>query len=136
MTTHDAKCTKCNGEGRVADSDDQEPWSDWENLPPGSDLAVQMGLVKPIPCPECGGSMAEVRELWQVHWIKDGVRDLVAQREFEIEGDPVLVRNWIRTQCIRWLHLHPSGVGGNWEMVRQDSPKFFLQVLPKKAAEP
>jgi hypothetical protein len=57
-----AKCTKCNGEGRVANSDDEEPWSVWENLPPGSDLAVQMGLVEPIPCPECGGSQIEPEE--------------------------------------------------------------------------
>ena len=49
------KCTKCDGEGRVANSENQEPWSVWAELPPGSDLAVKMGLVKPITCPECHG---------------------------------------------------------------------------------
>lgn len=43
----EAKCPKCNGEGQVADSADQEPWSAWANLPPGSDLAVRLGMVNP-----------------------------------------------------------------------------------------
>lgn len=49
-------CPKCWGEGKVANSDEQEPWSTWADLPPGSDIAVRLGLVKPIPCPSCGGS--------------------------------------------------------------------------------
>ena len=52
----EAKCRKCQGDGKVANTDDQEPWSAWESLPPGSDIAVQMGLVRPITCPVCGGS--------------------------------------------------------------------------------
>lgn len=58
----DEKCWKCDGEGRVANSDDQEPWSAWESLPPGSDLAVQMGLVRPIPCPECSEGEPDDRD--------------------------------------------------------------------------
>ncbi len=49
-------CSRCDGCGRIADSDEGEPWTAWSDLPPGSDLAVQMGLVKPIPCPKCGGN--------------------------------------------------------------------------------
>lgn len=49
----DPTCTTCEGEGRVANTPDREPWSAWENLPPGSDLAVRFGLVQPIPCPAC-----------------------------------------------------------------------------------
>lgn len=49
----DATCVRCDGEGRVADTDDMEPWSAWANLPPGSDLAVRLGLITPIPCPDC-----------------------------------------------------------------------------------
>jgi hypothetical protein len=49
-------CPKCWGEGKVANSDQQEPWSTWAELPPGSDLAVRMGIVRPIPCPMCGGT--------------------------------------------------------------------------------
>ncbi|AHH20785.1 hypothetical protein NONO_c60090 [Nocardia nova SH22a] len=48
-----APCPTCNGAGRVANTDDQEPWSAWSNLPPGSDAAVRLGLVRPIPCPTC-----------------------------------------------------------------------------------
>jgi hypothetical protein len=57
-TIDPTKCLKCRGCGKVADSEEQEAWVYWEELPLGSDLAVQMGLVKPIPCPECGGTGA------------------------------------------------------------------------------
>lgn len=46
-------CRRCDGRGLIADSDDGEPWTAWENLPPGADLAVKVGLVRPIPCPDC-----------------------------------------------------------------------------------
>lgn len=45
------KCPKCRGEGQVANSNGQEPWSEWASLPPGSDIAVRLGMVRPIPCP-------------------------------------------------------------------------------------
>lgn len=46
-------CPKCNGEKRVANTEDEEPWSAWASLPPGSDAAVKMGIVRPKPCPRC-----------------------------------------------------------------------------------
>lgn len=49
-------CPRCLGCGQLANSEDREPWSAWAELPPGSDLAVRMGMVKPIPCDQCGGS--------------------------------------------------------------------------------
>ncbi len=49
----DPDCKRCDGTGRIANTDEGEPWSDWASLPPGSDLAVQLGHVKPIPCPVC-----------------------------------------------------------------------------------
>jgi hypothetical protein len=49
-------CDRCEGCGYVANSDDAEPWTAWANLPMQSAIAVQMGLVKPVPCPECDGS--------------------------------------------------------------------------------
>ena len=49
-------CPKCLGDKHVANTDDAEPWSCWANLPPGSDLAVRMGLVQPITCPQCKGT--------------------------------------------------------------------------------
>lgn len=56
---HDAKqwfrCDRCLGCGRIADSDRGEAWTHWERLPRGSDAAVKMGLVNPIPCPSCAG---------------------------------------------------------------------------------
>lgn len=50
------KCQKCEGCGLVANDDEQSPWTYWERLPLGSNVAVMMGLVRPIQCPECGGS--------------------------------------------------------------------------------
>lgn len=50
------KCLKCDGCGRVANTDAEEPWTQWAELPVQSAAAVLMGIVKPIPCPECGGS--------------------------------------------------------------------------------
>ena len=52
----DGKCLQCQGCGKVANTDDQEAWIYWEELPAGSDLAVRLGFVFPIPCPSCGGS--------------------------------------------------------------------------------
>jgi hypothetical protein len=51
-----ASCPACDGCGQVADSDDREPWTVWASLPPGSDLAVRAGMVRPMPCPRCAGS--------------------------------------------------------------------------------
>ena len=55
------KCHSCDGEGRTdshADASERAPWSFWENLPPGQDIAVRRGWVKPMDCVECGGSGA------------------------------------------------------------------------------
>ncbi|MCP4201808.1 MAG: hypothetical protein GY769_07740 [bacterium] len=49
-------CDRCEGCGKIANSEDGEPWIAWLALPPGSDLAVKLGQVQPIDCPECGGS--------------------------------------------------------------------------------
>jgi len=53
------KCLVCDGEGQVANTETGEPWSYWANLPPGSDIAVKMGLVRPIPCKACSGEGRE-----------------------------------------------------------------------------
>ena len=53
------QCKKCDGCGRVAATADEEPWSVWANLPTQSATAVLLGLVKPKPCPSCGGSGKE-----------------------------------------------------------------------------
>jgi hypothetical protein len=52
----EAKCTKCDGCGKIANTDDQEPWTVWTGLPLHSATAVLIGLVTPLTCPECGGT--------------------------------------------------------------------------------
>jgi hypothetical protein len=54
-----AKCMTCDGCGKVADDGDQSPWSMWKELPPQSRTAVNLGLVHPMSCPDCGGSGIE-----------------------------------------------------------------------------
>ena len=50
------KCNRCEGCGKIASDEVGSPWSAWESLPPGSDVAVKMGLVRPLQCPDCGGT--------------------------------------------------------------------------------
>lgn len=49
-------CWRCRGCGQIADSERGEPWTDWMRLPLRSAVAVAIGLVKPIICPQCSGS--------------------------------------------------------------------------------
>lgn len=52
---NEQKCSKCEGCGQVT-TESEEPWSHWLALPLESSAAVLMGLVRPKPCPVCGGS--------------------------------------------------------------------------------
>jgi len=47
------KCGACGGCGQVVTKDDGglDPWFAWADLPPGSNIAVMVGLVSPSPCP-------------------------------------------------------------------------------------
>jgi hypothetical protein len=49
-------CERCYGDGRIADDDDGTAWAVWQALPAQSNLAMTLGWVKPIPCPECNGT--------------------------------------------------------------------------------
>jgi hypothetical protein len=51
----DRPCSRCEGCGQIANSDEGEPWTFWMNLPLKSALAVTLGLVKPVTCPQCDG---------------------------------------------------------------------------------
>ncbi len=54
MTTE--TCGKCGGCGQVADTEDEEPWTFWLNLPLQSAIAVLIGMVRPKPCQVCQGA--------------------------------------------------------------------------------
>lgn len=47
------KCSRCRDCRFIANSDDGEPWSFWMALPYENAVAVRMGLVTAIPCPDC-----------------------------------------------------------------------------------
>lgn len=50
------KCETCDGCGKLANTKDREPWSRWLELPVRSSLALQLGIVTPITCPDCKGA--------------------------------------------------------------------------------
>ena len=50
------RCPACLGWGRIANDEERTPWKYWAELPPPSNLAVQLGLVYPVECSKCGGS--------------------------------------------------------------------------------
>lgn len=52
-------CTKCDGCKQIANDDNGTAWWAWESLPSPSNLAVALGMVKPLPCPHCNGSGKE-----------------------------------------------------------------------------
>lgn len=45
------KCALCWDCGQIADDDERSPWVIWSDLKPPANMAVVMGMVKPIPCP-------------------------------------------------------------------------------------
>ena len=51
----DTSCRRCEGCGQIANSEDGEPWIYWQNLPREAKAAVILGIVRPIPCPDCQG---------------------------------------------------------------------------------
>lgn len=55
MNTEPTKCPACDGCGKIANDEDGTPWTYWAALPLQSSAAVLAGLVRPIPCPKCGG---------------------------------------------------------------------------------
>lgn len=55
-STTEIECPNCAGCGRIANDDEGTPWKYWAELPVQSAIAVIAGIVRPLPCPECGGS--------------------------------------------------------------------------------
>jgi hypothetical protein len=49
------KCQRCDGCGLLADDDEKSPWKYWEELEPPANIAVTMGMVKPVICEKCEG---------------------------------------------------------------------------------
>lgn len=73
------QCSRCDGCGRIDDGDGA-PWSAWLALPLGSAAAVVAGIVKPITCPDCGGSgAARIR----FHEVQDGVIERCLRRDHD-----------------------------------------------------
>ena len=57
------KCKKCDGCGLVATTDEEEPWTHWQNLPKESQGPMNLGLVRSMQCPECKGKGQRYQEV-------------------------------------------------------------------------
>jgi hypothetical protein len=57
-------CTRCNGDRKIANTERGEPWSAWSSLARGTDGAVRMGFVRPIPCPACTVSASDLLDTY------------------------------------------------------------------------
>ncbi len=53
------KCKLCQGWKRIDNGDEGISWKFWDELPSPSNIAVQMGIIKPIECPHCHGTGIE-----------------------------------------------------------------------------
>lgn len=45
-------CHSCWGSGLVGNDEDKTPWPVWAAMPPANAVAVSLGIVRPVPCPE------------------------------------------------------------------------------------
>ena len=50
------ECPTCKGCGEITNDEDRTPWKYWEEIPIENKLAIMMGIVKPIECPDCRGT--------------------------------------------------------------------------------
>lgn len=46
-------CPTCDGCGQIANDEESTPWRHWQNLPKENQVAIRIGLVRPIDCPDC-----------------------------------------------------------------------------------
>jgi hypothetical protein len=49
-------CERCNGCGRIADTEDGEPWTAWTSHRLMASAAVLLRIVRPVKCPDCNGT--------------------------------------------------------------------------------
>ena len=52
-------CQQCLGWKRIDDGSEGTSWKHWAELSAPANLAVQLGVVKPIECPRCAGTGRE-----------------------------------------------------------------------------
>lgn len=77
------KCARCDGCGKIANSDDGEPWTMWLKLPLESSQAVLAGIIRPIDCPVCKGSGFKVNAELDPHRDADVIAELNDEAEEE-----------------------------------------------------
>jgi hypothetical protein len=53
-------CELCLGWKRVDDGEEPVSWKAWAEIPPPHNIAVQLGLVRPVECPRCEGTGIEL----------------------------------------------------------------------------
>lgn len=140
-------CRRCLGCGQVANSEDAEPWSYWADLPPGSDLAVTMGVVRPVPCPDCGTKPGYVylASSWK-NPLYEGVSAILTAADidhydfrnppngsgfgWEELGTPV-INGEVGQDTYRQMIEHPRAIEGfSADFAAMEKADTFVLVLP------
>ena len=128
-------CMTCGGEGRTDGNPDvaeRAPWSFWENLPAGSDLAVRFGLVKPVPCANCDGTGKVTTD--PLAGIKTRLHAASPNPDVEWEvltdpGDPKTAAAWIVDADDIEIRLPATYAAGKVAALIAEAPKDLTRLL-------
>mgnify|MGYP001578388989 CR=1 FL=1 len=100
MSITSQKCERCDGCGRIADSESGEPWTYWMELPLRSSVAVLCGIVKPISCPACGGSGSKESERERLDpFVRLTDRDSERESAEEQNQEPLMPNELVIRMC-------------------------------------
>lgn len=110
-------CTRCQGWKRIDNGSEGISWKYWAELPAGSDIAVKLGIVKPIECPRCKGSGQEPGEFWfarKAREWKEAARALSKRYRREKERLEDMAAQFDDILNLLWGLLYPEDPEG-WE---------------------
>ncbi len=106
------KCQRCEGCGQIANDDEGSPWKRWAALPLESAVAVQMGVIHPVPCPDCGGTGEAQPDGQKEKTMKYRKKPIVVEA-FQMTP----TRRWDNSEWPDWLHeawQRDHGEGAVW----------------------
>ncbi len=105
-----SECRTCWGCGQVADDDEATPWKFWLELPVGSAAAVIMGLVKPLPCPDCGGTGETTASPQEVLYVPRSDYDALAVRLAEVERQLAEANERAESNALAYIEASNPGI--------------------------
>jgi hypothetical protein len=108
--TEPTRCDRCEGCGQIADDEDGTPWHAWAALPPVARLAVTLGHVKPLPCPQCDGHGVvppPSASLYGEHFTPEGVTTTLEAAVAKISDtlDAIYAANGVAPEAVLWRRV-------------------------------